>query len=111
MAPTQVLLQRHISVAVIRNIDRSLYATNVRHKSPGGPNRVPKYFCCGVAPKDFLWALDMGPFDSGGLCSMTPHTVHGIEWYMLGSKLGPTLGTRGKSPWSSRSSVRASAME
>ena len=36
----------------------------------------------------FLWALVMGPFDSGGICSMGPHVVYGIcNWYVLGSRL------------------------
>ena len=26
----------------------------------------------------FLWALAMGPFDSGGVCSMGPYSVYGI---------------------------------
>ena len=30
------------------------------------------------APRVCLWALVMGPFDSGGVCSMGPYLVYGI---------------------------------
>ena len=41
-------------------------------------------------PKVFLWALVMGPLDSGGACSMGPYLVYGIKWVGIGVQIrGP----------------------
>ena len=38
-----------------------------------------------VASKSFLEALAVGPFDSGGVCSMGPCFAMIYNWYALGS--------------------------
>ena len=45
--------------------------------------------------RDFLWALAMGRFDSGGVCSM------GLLWYMIYSwkVLGSGLGAYTRGPY------------
>ena len=38
----------------------------------------------------FLWALVMGPFDSGGVCSMGPSFEFGTEFAYIGVQIsGP----------------------
>ena len=42
------------------------------------------------------WALVMGPLVSGGVCSMGPYLVHGIDWVCIGVQIkGPYQGTIG----------------
>ena len=51
-----------------------------------------------LLPRAFLWALVMGPFDSGGVCSMGPCFEYGTQWvFMVVQISGPYSGPIGKS--------------
>ena len=49
-----------------------------------------------LPPRVFLWALVMGPFESGGVCSMGPCFVYGIYLVYIGVQTGgPYQGLMG----------------
>ena len=76
-------------------------AIKLDHDGPPSPNirkkdNQNKSSCTHVPTfgrRVFLWAIDMGPFDSGGVYSMVPSFVYGIQLVCIGVQIrGPYQG-------------------
>ena len=56
----------------------------------GFPYRHIRHMLWPTFPRVFLWALVMGPFDSGGVCSMGPCFVYSVYSAYIGVQIrGP----------------------